>query len=193
MSDGTAEADGFGDPPGVEDPPDEFGDLPDEFEDLPNTDIDVEAHVHFGMTGSFPLRLAELFFADDGLHVVEYSYITPMFGLGTRKHVREAEAMQRVYDYHGLDEVLVQGDSVTWLNYDAVERVVVHDGGWLGRPKVAVRTDGRSYAYRLHDDADAAEIVTNLRGPADRHGFDVDLRAGVGYDPRESVRRFFRR
>ena len=172
---------------------DEFDDLSDEFEDLPNTDIDVEAHVHFGMTGSFPLRLAELFFADDGLHLVEYSYITPMFGLGTRKHAREAESMQRVYDYHGLDEVLVQGDSVTWLNYDTVEWVVVHDGGWIGRPKVDVRADDRSYAYRLHADADADEIVANLRGPADRHGFALDQRAGVGYDLRDSLRRFFRR
>lgn len=172
---------------------DELEDLREEFEDLPNTDTDVEAHVHFGMTGSFPLRLAELFFAEDGLHIVEYSYITPMFGLGTRKHLREAASMQRVYDYHGLDEVLVQGDSVTWLNYDAVDRVVLHDGGWLGRPKVDVRADGRSYAYRLHDDADPDAMAADLRGPAERHGFDLDRRAGVGYDFRGSVRRFFRR
>ena len=173
--------------------PDELEDLRAEFEDLPNTDIEVEAHLHFGMTGSFPLRLAELFFADDGVHVVEYSYITPMFGLGTRKHAREAASMQRVYDYHGIDEVLVQGDSVTWLNYDTVERVVVHDGGWVGRPKVDIRAGGRSYAYRLHDDADADGVVADLRGTADRHDFDVDRHAGVGFDPRRSVRRFFRR
>ena len=171
---------------------DELEDLREEFEDLPNTDIEVEAHLHFGMTGSFPLRLAELFFADDGVHLVEYSYITPMFGLGTRKHAREAASMQRVYDYHGIDEVLVQGDSVTWLNYDAVDRVVVHDGGWVGRPRVDVRSAGQSYAYRLHDDADAETVVADLRGPADRHGFDLDRRSGVGFDPRDNLWRFLR-
>ncbi|MFC6988989.1 hypothetical protein ACFQJD_10165 [Haloplanus sp. GCM10025708] len=34
---------------------------PAQFEDLPNTDIEVDLHVHFGMAGSFPLRLADLF------------------------------------------------------------------------------------------------------------------------------------
>ncbi len=163
------------------------------FEDLPSTDIEVEAHVHYGMTGSFPLRMADLFFADDGVHVVEYGYVTPLFGIGMRTHKRDAGAMRRIYEVHGIDEVLLQGDSVTWLSYDAVEAVVVHDGGWVGRPKVDVRADGRSYAYRLHGDAAADGVVADLRAPADRHGFEVDRRAGVGFDPSESVRRFFRR
>ena len=127
------------------------------FEDLPETEITVEAHVHYGMTGSFPLRMAELFFADDGLHVAEYGYVTPLFGLGMRTHKRDATAMRRVYEVHGIDEVLLQADSVVWLNYDA------------------------------------ADVAADLRGPADRHGFEVDLRPGVGFDARESVRRFFRR
>lgn len=162
------------------------------FEDLPNTDIEVETHVHFGMAGSFPLRLAELFFADDGLHIVEYSYITPMFGLGTRKHRREARAMQAVYDHHGLDEVLLQGDSVTWLNYDAVERVVLYAGGWLGRPKITVyAADGQSYAYRLHEEGNVVDVASRIEESADRHGFDVELQTGLGFTPTENVRRFF--
>jgi hypothetical protein len=161
------------------------------FEDLPNTDIEVHAHVHFGMAGSFPLRLAELFFADDGLHVVEYAYITPMFGLGARKHRREAGAMAAVYDHHGLDEVLLQGDAVTWLAYDAVERVVVHDGGRLGRPKITVHAaDGPSPAYRLHDEAVPAEIAAEIEGCAERYDFGVELVSGVGFAPIENVRRF---
>jgi hypothetical protein len=164
----------------------------DEFEDLPETDIQVEAHVHFGMTGSFPLRIAELFFADDGVHVVEYAYITPMFGLGLGKHRREAGSMQQVYEFHGLDEVLLQGDAVTWLNYETVERVLVHDGGVLARPRIAVSTvDGASYAYRLHDDVDPESLVADLEPSASRHGFEVELESGVGYDPLESFRRFF--
>ena len=162
------------------------------FEDLPSTDIEVFVHVHFGMTGSFPLRLAEVFFASDGLHIVEYSYLTPLFGLGTRKHHREAGAMQTIYDVHGIDEVLLQGDSVTWLDYGAVERVVLHDGGRIGRPKLTIETDEQSYAYRLHGDESPEEISTEIERCADRNGFAVETVSGVGYSPRESIRRFFR-
>lgn len=162
------------------------------FEDLPNTDVEVFFHVHFGMAGSFPLRLAEVFFADDGLYIVEYSYITPVFGLGAMKHRREAKAMQSIYDVHGLDEVMLQGDSVTWLDYDAIDRVLVHDGGRLGRPKLTVYTDGRSYAYRLHDEDDSGMLIADIETCADRYGFTLETASGVGFSPRENVRRFFR-
>lgn len=163
-----------------------------EFEDLPSTEIEVETHVQFGMTGSYPLRIAELFFASDGLHIVEYGYITPLFGLAVRKHKREAAAMESVYDVHGLDEVLLQGDSVVWLNYDSIDRVVLHDGGRVGRPKIAVHTeDDPMYAYRLHDTA-VKPLATKLVASAERHGFDVERDSGLGFDPRENLRRFFR-
>lgn len=162
-----------------------------DFDDLPNTDIEVAIHVHFGMAGSFPLRLAELFFADDGLHLAEYSYITPLFGLGTKKHGREAEAMQTIYDVHGLDEVLLQADSVTWLAYDTVERVVIHDGGRFGRPKLTVYTDDHSYAYRLHDEERPEELAAAIEACADQYDFVVETVSGVGYSPFESIRRFF--
>lgn len=166
---------------------------PAEFEDLPTTDIDVEIHVHFGMTGAFPLRIADLFFATDGLHIVEYGYITLMFGLGAKKHRREAAGMRRIFDVHGIDEVLLQGDSVTWLNYGVLERVVVHDGGWLGRPRIGVYTaDDRSYAYRLHGEVPLADLLDELRAAGGRHGFEVERRSGVGFSPRESLRRFSR-
>ena len=163
-------------------------------EDLPNTDVEVHTHVHFGMTGSFPLRLAELFFADDGLYIVEYGYITPLFGLGARKHRRESEAMKSVYDHHGLDEVLVQGDSVTWLNYATVAQVVLYDGGRLGRPKIAVYSEsGSSHAYRLHGIEVFAELALDIETVCERYGITVDRRAGVGFSPGESLRRFFNR
>ncbi|MEF8830682.1 MAG: hypothetical protein V5A23_04005, partial [Halobacteriales archaeon] len=40
-------------------------------------------HVHFGATGTVPLRLAELFFTDEGLWIVEYGTFTPLFGLAS--------------------------------------------------------------------------------------------------------------
>lgn len=163
-------------------------------EDLPNTDVEVHTHVHFGMTGSFPLRLAELFFADDGLYIVEYGYITPLFGLGARKHRREAEAMKSVYEHHGLDEVLVQGDSVTWLNYATVAQVVLYEGGRIGRPKIAVYSENRpSHAYRLHEIEGFEEFALDIETVCERYGITVDRRAGVGFSPGESLRRFFDR
>lgn len=165
-----------------------------EFEDLPTTDIEVVYHVHYGMTGSFPLRMAELFFANDGIHIAEYAYITPLFGLGFRKHRREAAGMERIYEVHGIDEVLLQADQVNWINPDGVERVVLYSGGWLGRPKVAIYTaDGLSYAYRLHDEVDFSELVEGITGWADRHAVEVVDRYGLGFTPVESLWRFLNR
>ena len=166
----------------------------DEFEDLPSTDIETELHVHFGMAGSFPLRIADLFFASDGLHIAEYSYITPMFGLGTKKHRREASAMQEVYDVHGIDEVLLQADTVHWLNYDAIDRVVLYRGGYFGRPKLTVYPadeTARSHAFRLHEEDDPDALAVELREVAQEFAFDAVVETGSGFDPRENVRRFF--
>ncbi|MFD1633763.1 hypothetical protein ACOZ4L_13090 [Haloplanus ruber] len=166
----------------------------DEFEDLPTTDIEVELHVHFGMAGSFPLRMADIFFASDGLHLAEYSYITPMFGLGTKKHRREASAMQDVYDVHGLDEVLLQADTVYWLGDEGIDRVLLHRGGRFGRPKLTVypadETE-RSHAYRLHENDDTDALAAELREVADGRPFDVVVKSGWGFAPRENVARFF--
>ncbi|MFC6732345.1 MULTISPECIES: hypothetical protein [unclassified Haladaptatus] len=161
-------------------------------DDLPSTNVTVECHVHFGMTGSFPLRLAELFFADDGLYVAEYAYITPMFGLGTKKHHREAGAMQAIYDHHGLDEVLLQADAVTWHNYENVVSITVYDGGRVGRPKLTIETaSGKGHAYRLHDVSNLPSLVADLQSVGDHHGFTVTEKDGVGYSLRESVSRVF--
>jgi hypothetical protein len=164
------------------------------FADLPSTDINVEYHVHFGMTGSFPLWLAELFFADDGLYIVEYAYITPLFGLTTRKHRREAETMKSVYDYHGIDEVLLQGDSITWLSYDNIDSIIIYEGGHLGRTKLVVYADdGPSYAYRIHDISGTMDLVANVNTVANRNGFTVESETGIGFDLRENIRRFLSR
>lgn len=164
---------------------------PEEFADLPNTDVEVELHVHYGMAGSFPLRLAELLFADDGLYLAEYSYITPMFGLAARKHHREAAAMNRIFAIHGLDEVLVQADHVHWYNYDAIDHVRLDTGGRFGRPKLTVYgVDGRSEAYRLHD-LDLEELTVDLDRCLDAHEVAFERRDGLGFDPVENVHRFF--
>lgn len=194
MSDPTDPTDPTSDEPSRGTGPGDFGAPadPEDFEDLPTSDIEVDLHVHFGMAGSFPLRLAELFFANDGLHIAEYAYLTPMFGLGMRKHHREADAMRRIYEVHGVDEVLLQSDTVFWYGYPAVERCVVHDGGLSGRPRLAVyNTERPSHAYRLHGDTDFDELVEGLEACGERRGFEVERRSGVGFDLREGLARFF--
>ena len=164
------------------------GDVPE----LPSTGIEVEAHLHFGMTGSFPLRLGDLFFTDDGLYVVEYGYVTPFIGLTARKHRREAAGMAALVEHHGVDGAIIEGDRVVWHAYDDLDRVVVHEGGRVGRPKIAVYpATGPSHAFRFHDRVAFEEGRADLGRVADRHGVAVDERTGLGFTPVESVRRFF--
>lgn len=159
---------------------------------VPETGIQIEAHFHFGMTGSFPLRLGDLFFADKGLYVVEYGYVTPFIGLTARKHRREAARMQQLVDQHGIDAAIVVADNVVWHGYDNVERLVVHQGGRLGRPKLAVYPEsGASHAYRFHDRVAFEEARVDLESVARHHGLRLEERSGLGFTPLESLRRFF--
>ena len=152
-----------------------------EFEDLPSTDIEVLYYLNFGMAGSFPLRLADIFFCKDGLYITEYGNITPLFGLATRRHKREANVMQTIYEYHGIDEVLLQSDLIMWINYENLERVSIHEGGRFGRPKIAVFTDDEaSYAYRIHGEAALQELRANIKETADQNGFSIDSVSGYG-------------
>lgn len=159
---------------------------------LRRSGIEVDAHLHFGMTGSFPLRLGDLFFAADGLYVVEYGYVTPFVGLAGRKHRRESSAMASLYERYGIDAVLAEADSVVWHRYENVRQVRAYTGGRLGRPKVAVypRT-GPSHAFRFHDRPGFEEGAADLATVADRRGFAFDERDALGFAPRESLRRFF--
>lgn len=173
-------------------PEDDIGQVdPDE---LPTADIEVEANIHFAMTGTFPMRIADLFFAPQGIYIAEYSYITPMFGLGTRKHRKDASAMQALYNTYGIDAVLLHADRVLWLDYGLVDRVVLYTGGRFGRPKVTVFShDGPSYAYRLLGDRDFEVVAADVRAAAERHEMDLTVHDRVGFNPRRSVARFFDR
>lgn len=165
---------------------------PDEEPEPVESDVEVGIHAHFGMRGSFPLRIAELFFAEDGVHVAEYGMVTPMFGLGMNKHHREAGAMQEVFEEYGIDEVLARADAVTWLAYEAIDEVVVSDGGRLGNPRVGIYTNRQeAKAYRIHDDKfDARGFVDALSSYGAAHDLDVSHESGLGYRPMESLRRF---
>lgn len=166
--------------------------LPPDHEDVPSTGIEVEAHLHFGMTGSFPLRLGDLFFTPDGLYVAEYGYVTPFIGLTAGKHRRESTALASLYDRFGIDAVLVEADAFVWHDYDNVDRVVAHSGGWFGRPKLTVYPDvGPTHGYRFHDRPAFEEGITEVETIARRYGFGFERVDGLGFSPRESLERFF--
>lgn len=163
-------------------------------EDLPSTDIAVEAHVHFAMTGSFPMRIAELFFTESGLYIAEYSYITPLFGLGTRKHRKDASAMQALFERFGIDAVLLHADRMIWLAYDNIDQVIVYSGGKYGRPKVSVfEASGASYAYRLVGERDFNALTEGISKAGQTHGVNVVVENALGFNPRRNIRRFFDR
>lgn len=161
-------------------------------EDAPSTDVSVLAHVHFLMTGSFPLRVADLFFADDGLYIAEYTFITPFFGLMMRKQHREERAMKAIYDRWGLDAVLVQADFVIWHSYDNIDHIDINTGGRFVRPKITIYPKGgRSHAYRVHDRdqwENARETIVSIGADED---VPIEEKGGLGIHPGENIRRFF--
>lgn len=159
----------------------------------PSADIEVEDHIHFAMTGSFPLRIAEILFTGSGLYIAEYAYVTPLFGLATKSHRREAGAMQYIYEKYGIDGVILHADRVFWLNYGMVDRVVLYSGGSIGRPKVTVYAkDGESYAYRvIGEQRDFEQLSADVEAAADGHDVPVEVNDRLGFSPRESIARFF--
>lgn len=173
--------------------PDDHGDA-GEGTSGPDGDPDdpaVGVHVHFGMTGSVPLRLAELFFTDAGLRIVEYGTFTPLFGLATGGPRRAAAAMARAAVDGGLAAARDHGDRTVALDYDGIERVVLHDGGRFARERVAVHVDrGPPYAYRVHAPVDVEELAGGLAAFGPTADLSVVVRSGVGFAPIQSLRRF---
>ncbi len=161
-------------------------------EKLPTADITVESHIHYAMAGSFPLQIAELFFTAEGFYIAEYSYITPLFGLGTGKHNKDANAMQAMLDQYGIDAVLLHADHVVWLNYVQIDKIMLYSGGWIGRPKITIYTaDHQSYAYRLFGDREFDAIVEDVSATAEKYDMEVAERNVFGFKPRENLKRFF--
>lgn len=154
-------------------------------------DPSVGVHVHFGMTGTVPLRLAELFFTDAGLRIVEYGTFTPLFGLATGSPRRAAAEMAEVYVDGGLSAAREHGDRTIALAYDAIERVVVHDGGRLARERIAVHVpEGPPYAYRIHAPVEGEALADGLASFGPTADLPVSVHAGIGFAPLESLRRF---
>ena len=114
---------------------------------------DEVVRVHYGMTGSVPLTLVEFVFEPAGCYVLDCGSFTPLFGLTMGKHTRRAAAVDAVYREDGVGGLLAGANTVTWYAWDAVESIVLHDGGRFTRPKLTLQTrdDVPERAVRLHD------------------------------------------
>lgn len=133
------------------------------------SDPEIEPHtthvrVHYGMAGSVPLQLFEFVFEPAGCYVLDCGAFTPLFGLSMGKHARRAAALDEVYETSGVDGLLAVADTTTWLSWAAIDRVVVHDGGWFTRPKLTLETrgDAPSRRVRLHG-VDVPDLYESLK------------------------------
>ncbi|WP_439027442.1 hypothetical protein [Haloarchaeobius sp. DT45] len=151
----------------------------------------VHVHVHHCMTGTTPLRIADVLFTDENLEIGEYATVTPMFGLVTGGHRKRAAEMAQLCAQKGPVAVLDESERRVSLPYDAVEVVRLYDGGRFGRPKLAIDTgEGPPYGYRIHAPVEVAALRDVLTDLGAEKGFRVEVVEGVGFSPKESLRRF---
>ncbi|MDG5776007.1 hypothetical protein VB773_14510 [Haloarculaceae archaeon H-GB2-1] len=151
----------------------------------------VHVHVHFVMTGAFPLRLVDLCFTDDAVVAPEYALLTPLFGLARGQAPDEAAHAVERYRDGGLAALEALANRVQREPYSDVEAVVLFDGGPVARPKLSIRlTEGPPLAYRLHAPVDLDELTAALRSLGKRRDFTVERRSGIGIRPLTNVRRF---
>lgn len=151
----------------------------------------VHVHVHFTMTGGFPLRMADLLFTTDELLVPEYGHLTPLFGIARGRTHDLAERAVASYRAEGVSGLLAEAERTHRIAYTDLDRVRLYDGRSLARPKIAVDTvEGPAYAYRIHAPVDLPELTSALTSLGDRRGFTVERSNDVGFDPAASVRRF---
>ncbi|MFT4891436.1 MAG: hypothetical protein ACI9YT_002368 [Halobacteriales archaeon] len=151
---------------------------------------DVHVHVHLAVTGSFPLRVADLLFAGDELLVPEYEHLTPLFGLAGNGMSRASEAARERYREDGVAGLVDMAERVHRVPYDEIEAVRIYDSR-IGRPKIAVRPDeGAPYAYRVHAPVDVQALTDALRSLGERRGFAVERRSKIGFHPGNALRRF---
>lgn len=143
------------------------------------------------MAGTFPLRVADLFFTDEELVIAEYAYLTPLFGLAGGNATQASASAAARFREGGVPAVCDAAERVHRQSYRELDRVRIYDGGSAGRPKVAVDVSaGPPYAYRIHAPVDLDALTEPLVALGDDRSFDVSRRNGLGFSPGASLRRF---
>lgn len=151
----------------------------------------VHVHVHLAMAGTFPLRVADLLFTDDGLLVPEYEYLTPLLGIARGRVPDVAESARRQYRDDGVEGLIETAERTHRVPYEDIDQVRTYDDSGLGRPKIAVDvTDGPPYAYRIHAPVDVDALTEALRSLGSRRDFAVASASTLGFSPVNSIKRF---
>ena len=151
----------------------------------------VHVHVHLAVAGTFPLRVADVLFADQAVLAVEYELLTPLFGVARGGVPRAGERAREVYRREGPAGLLAAADRVHRLPYPGLDGVRVYDGSAIGRPKIALdASEGAPYAYRVHAPVDVPALTVALEDLGARRGFQVSSLSRVGFRPLASLRRF---
>lgn len=143
---------------------------------------EVHVHLHFTMTGRYPLRLVDLLFCPDRVLCVEYDYVTPIDLLIGRVS-RRAEAFAATVTGEGVAAGLETAERVREVTYADLETISLHDGGALGREKVAIRQSaGSNLAVRVHGSVDLDAVADALEGVLAGHAVTVEREHGLGLD-----------
>ncbi|MFB6091182.1 MAG: hypothetical protein ABEJ97_09005 [Halobellus sp.] len=152
----------------------------------------VRVHLHYAMTGSYPLRLVDLLFCERRVLVVEYDYLTG-FDLATGSADGRAAAFAATLDDDGLAAARAAAEHEYAVDYADVDRVVVYDGGRFGREKVVLdRTDAPPVRVRVHGDVDVEALCAALESTLSTRAAVVERKPGTGVRLRERLRRLGR-
>lgn len=143
------------------------------------------------MAGTFPLRVADLCFTDDAVIIPEYAYLTPLFGIVRGRGQTAADTARERLANDGLQDLREYANTTETVPYRDLRMVRVHDGGAVGRPRVAIHPEqGPPLAYRVHAPVDVPALTEALTALGQDHGFTVSSRSGLGFSPVDSIRRF---
>lgn len=140
----------------------------------------VRVHLHFTMTGRYPLRLVDLLFCETRVLAVEYGYVTPV-DLLTGGPARRADTFAATVREDGTATAVDDAERVEEFTYTALSAVRVHDGGRFGRPKVELRrADDIALGVRVHGEFDSEAFVTAVETVVSGTGTDIERERGTG-------------
>ncbi|WP_436928475.1 hypothetical protein [Halosimplex halobium] len=139
----------------------------------------VGVHLHHTMTGTYPLRLLDVLFCSERVAAVEYGYATPT-DLASGGAERSADAFAATLQQEGLAAALEAAEDCRTIRYDRLERVVVFDGGAVGREKLLLEAGDDALSVRVHGPLDLDRFTGAVRSVLEPHEATVERRRGLG-------------